>query len=164
MTLPNLSSVEKKVVHCRYVEGLTNRETAEKLNLGFWNVKYRIRKPTVQAYIRRYVIPKIVKRTLRDIDQKLSDPFKAFIACLKNETEAKTFIWGQKRRNWYDHNSRQMKALRRISSIFGLFHYKQNHNRDIRRWMNRMVLELKQKRNRIQAAYKAGILDARAYQ
>ncbi len=163
MSFKNLSTLDKQIVHCRYLAGLTNRETADQLNVGFWQVKYRIRKPQVRAYIRKRIIPKLVKVTLLDIDKKLSDPMRAFGAYIRQQTDAKTYVWCNKRRNWYNDNGRQIKALRRISSIYGLLSGRQNHNRDIERWMRRMVSELKQKRSRILAAYNAGVFDARVY-
>lgn len=158
-----LTPLDRQIVSYRYLAGLTNRETADQLKLRFWQVKYRIRKPQVQDYIRRRIIPKLVKAMLLDIDRKLSNPMKAFAAYIQQQAETKTFAWGNKKRNWYDHNGRQLKALERISSVLGLLSKRQNHNRDIHRWVKRMVSELEQKRRRIVATYQAGILDARAY-
>lgn len=159
-----LTPTDRQIVKCRYLEGLTNRETAAKLNLGFWQIKYRVRKPNVKEYIRKHILPKLIGNILSDIDRQLEDPIAALAARLVQDTTAQTFYWDKKKKNWFDNNRRQMKALQRISAMYGLLTTSHHYNRDIQRWMKRLVSELKQKRSRILAAYKAGILDARVYQ
>jgi hypothetical protein len=57
-----LTQLELDIVYLRYFEGLPSSEIAEQLGVELEKVKDKMKKPNVSRYIRRVVLPQILKQ------------------------------------------------------------------------------------------------------
>jgi hypothetical protein len=57
-----LTQLELDIVYLRYFEGLPSSEIAEQLGVELEKVKDKMKKPNVSRYIRRVVLPQVLKR------------------------------------------------------------------------------------------------------
>jgi len=144
MKKKKLTRTEREIVRMRYFDGLLCKEIADKLGLTVHQVKYRLRKPNVKKYIRKVVVPKLVKPMLEQIELRLANPMDSYVAKIKQDWDAKTYIWVGGQKCCYDDSRKQIQALKKIERIYGITHDQKNIERDLRKAVAKHIAWLKE--------------------
>jgi hypothetical protein len=132
-------------------------EIVDKLGLTIHQVKYRLRKSNVKDYIRKKVVPKICKETIKLIDKRLANPPKSYLIQLDHDIEAKTYEWiGPGKKMFHDDNMKQTLALFKILRIYGIAGDRKNIKRDMRKDVAKHVLWLKEMRRKLERGIETG--------
>ncbi|MHC4665410.1 MAG: hypothetical protein ACYS9T_05560 [Planctomycetota bacterium] len=156
MKKKRLTKTELDIVRLRYFDGLLCKEIADKLSLTVHQVKYRLRKPSVKQYIRDVAVPQLLKPILKQIDDRLADPIASYMMQLQYELDAKTYIWVNGKKHYYDDNRKQYRALRTIGRIYGIAHDQKNIERDLRKAVAKHVTWLKEMKRKAEKALETG--------
>ena len=144
MKKKKLTKTELDIVRLRYYDGLLCKEIGDKLNLTVHQVKYRLRKPNVKKYIRKVVVPKLVKPFLEQIELRLANPIESYAAKLKQDWDAKTYIWVNGKKHYYDDNPKQIQAMKGIGRLYGITYNPKNIKRDFFKAFAKHVAWLKE--------------------
>lgn len=138
---------EREAVWLRYSEGLTRQQIADRLSRRFAQVKYVFSKPNVKHYIRTEIMPALWKQELAEIEMKLADPVKAYVAQLIERTEAQTYQWfGPGRKHFYPDNRTRLRATMKLDRILGVTGCQSTLEHDVRKAVNKHTEKLESHR------------------
>ena len=129
---------EREAIRLRYSEGLTRQQIADRLGLRFAQVKYIFSKPNVKHHIQTEIMPSLWKQELAEIEKKLADPVKSYVAQLVERTEAQTYQWlGPGRKHFYPDNRTQLRATMKLGRILGVTGCQSTLEHDLRKAVNK---------------------------
>ena len=133
-----LTRVELDVVRLRYLAGLCNQEVANFLGLTLHQVKYRIKKPNVQRFIKEFIWPHIRDTSIGNCIVALENPVESHMNKLKWDMDnAMTYQWvGPGEKEFIPDNRKRLRALKMWGRIKGLRDHDRNLDRD---WTNAIM-------------------------